>query len=208
MPVDEKKTEEKQLQNLDDVRRRLDEIHALEDRIASLKTTILKESSASLDDTPDDLNFLLLHSDDRLLAAPLMYIDEVIDMPRLDPLPQPIDTVAGLLNYHGTYLAVIDVRTLVGQKVTAPDPDQAIVICTVPPRRFALKVDEALEVITAREQDISIASQVLPGVLRSTGMLRVSDRQSALILDIAWLAVGAHMIEVKSTPSNGEAEGQ
>ncbi|NLN62869.1 MAG: chemotaxis protein CheW [Myxococcales bacterium] len=177
------------IEKLAELKARLAEIHALEQQARELKNALVKEGALSRDEALDKLDFLLLQSADQVLALPLTYVTEVIDMPLLRPLPAPRPPVSGLVNYHGDYLAVIDIRPLVGQPETAARPHQVLAICEVAPKRFALKADDVHEVITVATEAISIADHVLPGVLHQAGMLRINAHQSAVILNLPHIAL-------------------
>lgn len=178
---------------LTNAEQKLQEIQELENKLVSLKQDMLVQGAINEDDEIEELNFLLIKVGTKTFAAPIRHIDEVIEMPAVEPLPKEMNAISGLVNYHGDYLAVIDIGELVGMGRTNISPNQSLVVCTVEPRRFALKVDETMEVVAASPKDITISEKVLPGILKNSGVLRLNDQQVALIVDISWIAVGAQL---------------
>jgi chemotaxis signal transduction protein len=126
-------------------------------------------------------------------------VEEVVELPALTPLHESVRTIAGLCNYHGQVVAVIDVAELSGGSRTVITSDRVLVICTVKPRTFALLVDEALEVVTAEPGAVTLADEVMTGVLRSAGVLKLPGNSTAQIVDLAWLAVGAQLAALLRT---------
>jgi chemotaxis signal transduction protein len=95
-------------------------------------------------------------------------------------------------------IAVIDVAELSGGARAGLSPDQVLVVCSVPPRTFALLVEEALEVITAEPGAVTLADEVMSGVLRAAGVLRLPANETAQIVDLAWIAIGAQLAALLS----------
>jgi chemotaxis signal transduction protein len=172
----------------------VDEIRALEARLLSMKKDLLF-SAATVDDgeVERSLSFLVVRVAGGLFAAPISQVDEVLEVPELTLLHEGVRTIAGLCNYHGQMLAVIDVAELSGGSPTAISAERVLVICTVAPRTFALLVDEALEVVAAEPRSVTLADEVMTGVLRSAGVLKLPDNSTAQIINLAWLAVGAQL---------------
>jgi purine-binding chemotaxis protein CheW len=181
-------------QTTSDAATSVDEIRALEAKLVGMKQDLLF-SAAAVDDGSSgrSLSFLVLRAQGRLFAAPITQVDEVVELPALAPLGDAVKTIAGLCNYHGRMVAVVDVGELSGGDRTAVSPDQVLVICTVAPRTFALLVDEALEVITSEPNDVTLADEVMSGVMRSAGVLRLEGDATAQIIDLSWIAVGAQL---------------
>jgi len=177
----------------DELSRSVREIRSLEDRLIALKRRLLMDSAGGGGTTPADPSFLLLRTGGQPLAAPLQHVEEVVEMPELIPLPKPVPAIAGMVNYHAEIIAVIRLDELAGAQDILPAISQVLVVCRTEGRRFALKADEALEVVTVRSEDITMTDRVLPGILRSSGMLRLDNTRTALIIDPVWISAGLHL---------------
>lgn len=172
----------------------VEEIRALEAKLLGLKRDLLFRAAA-LDGSAasSSLGFILVRAGEGVFAAPISQVDEVVELPALVPLDDAVRTIAGLCNYHGRMIAVVDVAELTGGPRTALSPDRVLVICRAEARTFALLVDEALEVVVAEPGAVTLADEVMSGVLRSAGVLRFGDSATAQILDLVWIAMGAQL---------------
>ncbi len=180
-------------QKEDALTRSVREIRSLEDQLIALKQRLLMDSAGGGTALSSDLSFLLLRTGGQPLAAPLLHVEEVVEMPELIPLPRPVPAIAGLVNYHAEIIAVIRLDELTGAPDVLPAISQVLVVCRAEGRLFALKADEALEVVTVRPEDITMTDRVLPGILRTSGMLRMDSTRTALIIDPVWISAGLHL---------------
>ncbi len=187
--------------SIKDVINRVKQIKNLEHEIVDLKKQLLldsaigKQTTVSSDNNPA---FLLLKTKGELLAAPLKYIEEVVEIPKLIPLPTPVPSIAGMVNYHGDLLAVIDVNLINTKNSdnTAESElnlDQMLVICSVEDRKFSLLIDEAVEVISISDDHITMSDSVMPGIIKNSGILNLPNGKTAIIIDLLWIAVGTHL---------------
>ncbi len=173
---------------------RVAQIRELEDRLVELKQDLVF-STAVVTPGPEtsNLDFLLVKIGEHTLAAPVSFVEEVVEMAALTSLRKDVQTVVGLLNYHGDMIAVIDLAQLVGIGTSEIDSSKAMVICHVESRTFALLVDEAIETITTDPDAVVISDKVLPGLLKAAGILKLSDGGTAFIMDLGWLSIGAQL---------------
>jgi chemotaxis signal transduction protein len=176
---------------------RIHEITLLEDKLIRLKQDFLLNSASNTQKKSDRYDFLLFKVQNHKMAAPLKHIEEVVEMPELIPLPNNVTAIKGLVNYHGKHLPVIDIATIAGAPCQPVSTNNNLIICSIESRQFALKIDEALEVITVNREKIEISDELLPGILPNAGILNL-DNQIALIIDIGWIAIGAQLAEFVS----------
>ena len=175
----------------------VEEIRALEAKLLGMKKELLFSAAAVDDDAATrSLAFLLLRQGGRPFAAPISQVDEVVELPALTPLGDAVRTIAGLCNYHGRMIAVVDLAELSGGDRTGVSPARVLAVCTVESRTFALLVDEALEVVTSEPGAVTLADEVMSGIMRTAGVLRLAGNQTAHIVDLAWIAVGAQLAAI------------
>ena len=128
-------------------------------------------------------------------------------MPALEPAEEDTRAVAGLANFHGEMIAVIDVAEIASGKRSVVSPSQSMVICQVRPRRLGLMVDEAVDVVTVPRGALSASDEVLPGAIRGAGVLQLPE-ETALVIDMLWMAIGAELANLladdAATPRTGE----
>ncbi|MBN2802551.1 MAG: chemotaxis protein CheW [Deltaproteobacteria bacterium] len=181
---------------IDRVKNRVDEIKSLENEVLNLKKEILLESAQTIDQNGDknlNLSFLLLNAAGNKFAAPLKYIDEVVEIPELISLNNSIPSIAGMVNFHGELLAVIDLKALNSNSSTDINQTQMLIICTVEERKFALLIEEAIEVVTVAENNIKMSDSVMPGIIKNSGILQFKNSSPAVIIDLLWIAVGTQL---------------
>lgn len=82
----------------------------------------------------------------RAYALPAAQVEQILPMAALIPLPGAPAGVAGLLNYRGTVLPVVDPRPVLGLEPASPQPDQHLVLVRAG-TRYLLWLDRAEEVI-------------------------------------------------------------
>lgn len=97
---------------------------------------------------------------DHAFAFPAESVERILAMAALIPLPETPPTVAGVLNYHGAILPVVDIARAVGLPRTIPRPDQHLVLVAADTRYLLWwdKVDrivslpvEAIDTVAAAE---------------------------------------------------------
>jgi chemotaxis signal transduction protein len=192
-----------------EVRIRIEEIRELERKIIERKQALLLASAAApLEQAAEQLSFLLLQTGDKTLAISLSYVDEVVQMPALEPLENDVTAIAGLANYHGETIAVIDVAAIATGTPREIAPSLALVICSVGSRRIGLMVDDSIEVVTVPRGAVTVSDEVLHGALRTSGVLRL-PQGSAHVVDALWITLGVELAnlvgEDAATPDAGTA---
>ena len=168
-----------------ELRAQLEKIKALENQLTDLKHKFVEAAAVANDELAleDEATFLLLTNLDQLIALPISYVMEVIQLPALHTLAENVRGVAGLLDYHGEMMAALDLSELIGSGKTRLESERSVVICQSELLNFALVVDEVTDVVTVRKKDVQVATEVLPGALRALGVLRLPQR-AAVIVDI------------------------
>lgn len=183
-------------------RRRIDEIHNLEQKIVDLKQDLIFNAVDTLQQaTEKTLKLLLLRVAGKIMAAPIAYMDEVLQMPALLSISEKFPALCGLVDFHGEMIAVVDVTSLAGGRVQPYDSTSVLVICTVGQRRLAILAEEAIEVVVVEREAITISDQILPGAFRTIGMVKLKDSSRVQILDLAWLAMGLRFTGITANDS-------
>jgi chemotaxis signal transduction protein len=170
--------------------RLISEIEALETHLIALRQELVQDRSRAegLCDSKRKLSLALFVISQRLVALPLRNIEQVELMPAIAEVVQEGRGVVGVVNYHGDHLVVVDLASLLRLQEKEVSADRVLVICKVTPFRFALMVDEAVDVVTVNEKEVRIAEDVLIAQSRAWGLLRWKA-QSVAILDPLSLAV-------------------
>lgn len=167
------------------LRDQLDKIKALETQLTKLKHQFVEAAAVANEELAmeDEATFLLITNIEQVIALPIAYVEEVVQMVGLHTLAENVRGVVGLLDFHGEMMAVLDLSELVGTGKTMISAERSMVICRSELLNFALVVDEVTDVVTASRKDVQVATEVLPGALRALGVLRLPGR-AAVIVDI------------------------
>jgi purine-binding chemotaxis protein CheW len=182
------------------------EIRELELRLAGLRRALLAGGAPRTDGEEGASGFelLVVRSGDHLLALSLAFVEEVVQMPALAPVPGGGRALAGLVDYHGEVLAVIDLGRLVGGQPTPVVRSQSLVICEVGGRRLAVQVGEVVDVASVAGARVRVTEELLPGALRTAGVVTI-DGVTAHLIDLAWIAMGTELADIVAADGTSAA---
>ena len=172
----------------------LKEIQNLEIKIVDLKRKLLHSGATICGlSEKETLHFLLLRLGDKQLALPIEYAEEVLEMPAFDSIHRINTAIAGLVNYHGELISVIDIAEMMSTPYSHSLVDRNLVICHFERRTFGIMIDDAIEVIDVPKSSVTVADSVLPGALKTAGFLSLPGDKSTAILDMGWMAIGSQL---------------
>jgi len=172
--------------------------------LTELKRELLQSTAvASPAWSGNAIHFVLLRVGEDLLALPVGYLREFVPVAALSPLSDAASAIAGLLNYHGEMLAVINLGELLGAPIDPLSVEKTLAVCTLDGFGFVLLVDEATDVVAVHPQEIRIVEQVMPGAVRAVAFF-VTDGATAVVPDI-WSVVLA--VQLGGDRRRGAASG-
>jgi purine-binding chemotaxis protein CheW len=93
----------------------------------------------------------------------------------ISPLPKAPAIVEGLINVRGRLVPVLDIRSRFGLPRCELSPDQHFVIADTAPRRVALRVDRALDLVDVNVDAIESAEAAVPGAALVAGVAKLPD---------------------------------
>lgn len=113
--------------------------------------------------------------DDLRFALPLSVVERVIRVVDISPLPKAPEIVMGIINLQGQPIPVVDIR----QRFRLPKREIAlsdqIIISRTSRRTIGIVVDGVAGVIECREQEITDAGKLVPGIEYVEGVARLED---------------------------------
>jgi chemotaxis signal transduction protein len=186
---------------------RLDEIHRLETKLIQLKRQLLMSRSERDTTTgyEGEAAFLILRQDNHHFAISVDQVEEVVEMVSVvTPQKQRVG-VAGLIDYHGRLIALLDLAELAGMGRSPLNPDSIIVICTMGKSLFAVMVQEATDVVYVDRARVKTSDEVMPGLLKELGIVQ-ADGYNAAIVDL-WSAVLSIQTELDTPEEADETRG-
>lgn len=101
-------------------------------------------------------NVVVVAIDRERYAVELRWVQEIVVLPHLTPVPTAPPSIAGAINHKGTIVPVLSARALVGRRgagARAPRPGDAALLVSLPDQRIAIAVDRIDEVTTLEARD-------------------------------------------------------
>lgn len=165
-----------------------------------MKRRMVETAAASVPDewmsTGESTSFLLAVARGRHFAIPVVCVEEVVEMVAPLPLNESAPGVVGLIDYHGSLLALFDLGELAGIGRVSISADNIIVVCTVENKRFSLMVDDVTDVVTVDAAHIRVADEVLSGLMREIAVIQ-TENETATVVDL-WSAMLALPLGIDS----------
>jgi chemotaxis signal transduction protein len=149
--------------------------------------------------TPSELTarLLLFRTQDTLVCIELAFVQRVLPLMALCPLPDSPPAFAGFLDLHGDGVPVIDLGIHLGlAKAKAYCIDTPLILCQDQQHTTGLLVDEIIGVITPRaeafqhQQSLTHTGQRIQGIVRTDHGLALLLSSEAF-LDVALQAAPA-----------------
>jgi purine-binding chemotaxis protein CheW len=113
--------------------------------------------------------------DDRRFAVPLSAVKRVERIAAVTPLPKAPGIVAGIINFHGQVIPVVDIRSRFNLPLREPDLNDQLLIMETGRRTLAFIVDGADGVIDASAAQYADAGTVLSGMEYVKGVVKLED---------------------------------
>lgn len=98
-------------------------------------------------------------------------VREIIRAVAIAPLPGAPKVVEGVINYRGNVTPVLDIRSRFGLSSAPVRPEQHLIVAEAGPRRVALRVDRARDLLSVSDDAIEAADRVAPGSRASVARL-------------------------------------
>lgn len=123
------------------------------------------------------------------ICVPLKYVEKVLPLMELMPVPDGPDYVKGVMNLHGRSIVVMDIAERVGVERTAPyTVDTPILLCTRGLVSVGFLIDEIRGVSRLEVSDVQISSVFKDGGHLFTAVVNTGADQS-LMLDVESILV-------------------
>lgn len=121
------------------------------------------------------LCLLLVSLDALKLGVPVAVVEGVVRAAEITPLSQGPTAVAGIINFHGEILPVVDLRSRFRLAAKALAAEDHFVIVRLARRALAIAVDEATDVLEFDRERLLPAADLLPWLEGIQGVLRLED---------------------------------
>jgi purine-binding chemotaxis protein CheW len=121
------------------------------------------------------VHLLVFEMAGRKLALLASAVREVVRAVAIAPLPKAPAIVEGVINFHDTLVPVLDLRRRFGLPSIPVTPQQYFILAQAGPRVVALRVDQAVDVVTVPETSVEEANGLVPGLEYVAGIARAPD---------------------------------
>ena len=108
----------------------------------------------SENETGLELKFVRFQLADEQFAFPVDSVTGIINWREVTPLPNVDEHLLGLANLRGRTLPVSDLRVQIGLQSSVAKQDAFIIVFEKNQTQVGMLVDEVLEVLTVKEEDI------------------------------------------------------
>lgn len=141
---------------------------------------------ANVEHVPDSGQVLLFKMGGMLACIDLVNVERTISLVAMQLMPGGAPHVAGIMNYAGNSLPVVDLAIRLGLPSAPYTLDTPIMICVHGQQRVAVIVQDIVGIQTLHSQDRQLTREFA----RNAAAFRASahtDLGLALLLDAAWL---------------------
>lgn len=112
---------------------------------------------------------------DHRFALKIDCVDSIVPIVEIDLLPNMPDYIAGVINFHGEIVPVINMHILLNISEKPLELSDQLILVKSKSSRYALWVDKTDEVITAFDTDIVNADDIVEGVPFLKAILKGKD---------------------------------
>ncbi len=135
---------------------------------------------------PNASQVLLIKIGEALACIELAYVVRTISLVNIQSMPGSASYVAGIMNYAGISLPVIDLAIRLGLQSLPYTLDTPIMVCEYDGRRIAVIVEDIVGIQFLKNQDRQLASE-LSGCREAFLASAHTDLGLALLLNVSWL---------------------
>lgn len=119
-------------------------------------------------------------------AFPLAHVERALRMVAVTTVPQAPAWVAGVVNFHGQVIPVVDLRRQLGHPVRAFQPDDRLLVVSARERMLALVVDQVGQVLSLPAAEVAASAEPLSRSRPLSAVVREGE-ELILVLDPARL---------------------
>ena len=122
----------------------------------------------------------------RTFALPLDVIVQILPYMRITPIPHLSPIVEGTINIRGESILAINLRKHLDFEDKSPELYTPFLLLQIHKRKFALIVDEVLDVVNIQKEKLDTLEDMLPDGMEDTPLLQgitYLNEENVLILD-------------------------
>lgn len=153
---------------------------------------VLAASDSNRDDFLDESDtYVIFKLDQEEYGMRISNVKEVNHMSKIRHLPGSPPFIDGMVNLRGEAIPVLNLRTLFGQKTTAPSDSSKLLVAEYGEKTIGIIIDSASEVTAIPQNLVEGVSEALvcqQGLGYMDGIARLNDHQRVvLLLNLTWV---------------------
>lgn len=148
------------------------------------------QPTSAVGDDAADVMLLVFRIDGREHALPVDCVVEVVRMVAATPLPEAPAWMAGVINFRGRAIPLVDARSRLGGAPGEPELSTPIIVVEASENAAGLVVDEVVEVLPVRADALDRPATAIARAAAVTAVVRDGDRL-IVVLDPVPLLEGA-----------------
>ena len=163
--------------------------------VISAERATTAQAHAGNGGAPDQQMVISFRLHERTYALPLTSVVQVVPMVQITQLPRVHPAVAGIINYRGAAVPIVNLRRYLQLPEQAPGLHTPILLITIEDRIIGLIVDEVLDVMRFAPDDVAQLSDIMPEGLGEVPILRGlahTEAGTMLMLDAGELFSADH----------------
>lgn len=125
--------------------------------------------------TTEIAQLVVFRLDQRRFALPLTVVERVVRAVEVTPLPKAPAIVLGAINVQGRVLPVLNVRRRFLMPDREIDSADWFLLAHTARHTVVLVVDESEGVVARPQVDITLSTQIIPGLDQFPGVVRLDD---------------------------------
>lgn len=136
------------------------------------------------------LKFVGFSIDSQKFALPMVFVNRVIHVVEISPLPQTPAFIQGIINFHGDIIPVINMRSLFGLQQRDIELTDKLLIADIPSGKFAFLVDSTQGILEIEKNEIlktktiNYGDKFFHGIIKQQdGMILINDVEKFLSKD-------------------------
>jgi purine-binding chemotaxis protein CheW len=131
----------------------------------------------------NDLHIVGFRVGAETFGVPITCVHEIVRVPEITNVPDSAEFVEGVINLRGKIVSVVDLRKRFGEKTSAPDKKNRVMVVESEGKLVGLIVDAASEVMKIPHSDVEPPPTVLSDNEAGyvTGVGKLKDRLVILV---------------------------
>jgi purine-binding chemotaxis protein CheW len=123
----------------------------------------------------DSISIVVFNVDNQQFALKLSCVERIVQSVEIQPVSMAPDHIMGAVNYHGSFLPVINLRNLFNLPQREIETSDFLIITETLKVKMALWIDSTNEIITIDAEEIIGADRLMVNSVYIEGLFNLND---------------------------------